>query len=287
MPPRQRRAPPQWFDAQYDNRARIAGHRVILDHWACASAQALERHGDVVECAYGPGDRERLDVFPPARTNAPILVYVHGGYWRALGKRDQSFVAPPFVEAGAMVVVPDYALCPVVTIEHIVLQMVQALAWVYRHAHEHGGDRTRIVVAGHSAGGHLATMMLSCDWRAVASDLPADVVKSALSVSGVYDLEPLRHAPFLAADLRLTPASARKLSPSHFPKPAGTLVTVVGGDESSEFHRQAALIASCWGDRVIAATSVPRRHHMNILHELADPSSTVHGHALRLLGLER
>ncbi len=178
-----------------------------------------------------------------------MLVYIHGGYWRALDKRDQSFVAPPFVAAGAMVVLPNYALCPAVTIEHIVLQLVQSLAWVWRHAAEHGGDPARIVVAGHSAGGHLAAMMLACDWRAVAPDLPADLVKGALAVSGVFELEPLRHAPFLAPDLNLDAATARKLSPAAMPAPRGRLVAVVGGDESEEFLRQNALIAEAWGTR--------------------------------------
>ena len=215
------------------------------------------------------------------------MVYLHGGYWRALDKRDQSFVAPPFVEAGAMVVLPDYALCPSVTIEHIVLQTVQALAWVYRHAADHGGDPQRIVVAGHSAGGHLATMLLACDWQAVAPDLPADLVKAALSISGIYDLEPLRHTPFLAPDLRLTKASARRLSPVFMPAPSGSLVTVVGADESEEFLRQSALIAAAWGRRtVVASVCVPHRNHMNVLHTLSDPNSRTHRWASRLLGIQ-
>ncbi len=285
MPAAKRRPSPDWFDTQYNSRARIAEHPAILAYWASASAQALERHADVLERAYGPDPSERLDIFPPTRPQAPVFVYVHGGYWRALGKRDHSFVAPPFVDAGAMVVMPDYALCPAVSIEHIVVQTVQALAWVYRHARDYGGDPTRIVVAGHSAGGHLATMLLACDWVSVAPDLPADVVQSALSISGLYELEPLRHAPFLAPDLKLTSASARRLSPAFLPAPRGSLVTVVGADESEEFHRQAALISSRWGDRVLAALSVPGRHHMNVLHELTEPTSLVHAQALRLLGL--
>jgi len=185
-----------------------------------------------------------------------------------------------------MVVVPNYALCPAVSIEHIVLQLVQALAWVHRHAAEFGGDPSHIVVAGHSAGGHLAAMLLACDWRAVAADLPPNLVRAALSVSGVFDLEPLRHAPFLAPDLRLTAASARRLSPALMPAPQGPLVAIVGGDESEEFLRQNALIASAWGPRtVLACESVPGRHHMNVLHTLADPASRVHQWGLHLLGL--
>ena len=280
------RPSPAWFDAQYNNRARIPEHPAILKQWSDESAAARAAHPQMVERAYGTEATERLDVFPPRTAGAPVLVYIHGGYWRALGKSDQSFIAPPFHAAGAMVVVPGYALCPAVSIEHIVLQMVQALAWVHRHAAEYGGDPNRIVVAGHSAGGHLAAMLLACDWRTVAPDLPADLVKAALPISGLFDLEPLRHAPFLAPDLKLTAASARRLSPALMPAPRGALATVVGGDESEEFLRQSALIAQAWGAAtVIAAERVPGCNHMSVLQQLAEPASRTHRLALRLLGL--
>lgn len=280
--------PPAWYDAQYNNRARIPGHPAILQHWAEASARAHARPGWAHDLAYGSDASERLDLLPPDRPGAPVLVYIHGGYWRALDKRDQSFVAPPFADAGAMVVLANYALCPAVTIERIVLQLVQAMAWVYRNARAHGGDPARIVVAGHSAGGHLATMLLACDWKSVAPDLPGDLVKAALSISGLYELEPLRHAPFLAGDIGLTAASALRLSPAAMPAPErGALVTVVGGDESEEFLRQADLIAQAWGPRVVRASEcVPGRNHMDVLHELADPRSRTHRRGLQLLGLE-
>jgi arylformamidase len=244
----------------------------------------------MVELAYGDDPSEKLDVFPTDAaahaSGAPVLVYLHGGYWRALDKRDQSFVAAPFVDAGAMVVVPNYALCPAVTIEHIALQLVAALAWVYRHAAEHGGDRERIIVAGHSAGGHLAAMLLACDWPAVGPDLPRDLVAGALAISGLFELEPLRHAPFLAPDLGLTESSAARLSPTLMAAPRGPLVTSVGAKESEEFVRQSKLIGEVWGpSTVIGAEVVPGRHHMDVLHELADPVSRTHQWALRLLGL--
>ncbi|MFT3954645.1 MAG: alpha/beta hydrolase [Piscinibacter sp.] len=272
-----RRPGPDWHDAQYNSRGRIPEHPAILQHWAEASAAARAQRRCVLDIPYGDGERERLDVFPSERRGAPVLVYIHGGYWRALDKGAQSFVAPSFVDAGAMVVLPGYALCPAVTVEHIVLQLTRALAWVWRHAAAHGGDPRRIVVAGHSAGGHLAAMMLRCQWQRVASDLPADLVRRALAVSGVFDLEPLRHAPFLAGDLRLSAADARRLSPAKMPAPAGELIAVAGGDESEEFQRQNALIARAWGRRVVPVCElIAGRHHMNVLHDLADPATRLH-----------
>ena len=281
------RPDPAWLDVQYNNRARIPDHLQILEGWAASSALAREKSLCLLDLPYGSGGAaETLDVFLPNRSASPVLVYIHGGYWRALDKRDASFVAPAFVNAGAMVVVPNYGLCPAVTIEQITLQLVQALAWVHRNAAEHGGDPQRIVVAGHSAGGHLAAMLLSCLWPQVAADLPARLVRSALSISGLFDLEPISHTPFLAPDLRLTPASALRLSPAFMRRPPGTLVTVVGGDESEEFHRQNRLLRAAWGaDAVPVCEAIPGRNHMNVLRDLADASTRLHRLALELLGL--
>ena len=157
-----------WYEAQYDNRARVPASAAILARWAEASALSRARMTCLLDQRYGDTPDEVLDVFPAQGDGAPVLVFVHGGYWRALGKGDQSFVAPAFVQAGAMVVVPDYALCPAVTIEDIALQCTRALAWVWQHAARFGGDPSRIVVAGHSAGGHLAAMLLACRWPEVA-----------------------------------------------------------------------------------------------------------------------
>ncbi len=278
--------PPEWFDAQYNNRARIPEHLEILREWAERSAAARAALAGTLDIACGPAPGERLDLFPATAPAAPVLVYVHGGYWRALDKRDASFVAPPFVAAGALVVVANYDLCPAVSIDTIVHQLQSALAWVWRHAAGHGGDPRRIVVAGHSAGGHLAAMLLATDWPRVAADLPAGLVTGALSLSGVFELEPLRHAPFLAPDLNLDAAAAHRLSPATLPAPEGRLFALVGGDESEEFLRQNALIAEAWGPVAVPVCEpVPGRHHMSVLRELAEPASRSHRLALQLLGL--
>lgn len=280
------RPDPAWLDTQYNNRARVAEAPNILERWANASALARAQSDCVLDIPYGDAPSETLDVFRAGRADAPVFVFIHGGYWRALDKRDHSFVAPALVDAGAMVVVPNYALCPAVTIEQITLQIVHALAWTYRHARAYGGDPRRIVVGGHSAGGHLAAMMLACEWPKVGADLPARMLQGALSVSGVFEMEPLRHTPFLAGDLRLTAASARRLSPALMPAPAGPLAAVVGGDESEEFLRQNQCIREAWGAAAVpVCEAIPGTNHFTVLHDLADAQALVHRLARGLLGL--
>lgn len=289
-----RRRSAAWHDAQYNTRAAIPQALDILQSWKDRSAQTRARLRCSLDVPYTPlgakDASERLDIFfpdRPTRRSAPVLVHLHGGYWRALHKEDQSFVAEPFVRSGALVVVPNYALCPEVSVAHIVMQMVQAMAWTWRHAAEHGGDPDRIVVCGHSAGGHLAAMLLSCQWPRVAADLPAHLVHSAVAVSGLFELEPLRHAPFLAHDLRLSEREARRLSPAAMPTPrVGQLLAFVGEQESGEFHRQVRLIRRVWGLRVVPRHApVAGCHHMNVLDALADPATDLHRAAIRALGL--
>lgn len=288
MKPRQ---DPAWLEAQYNNRARVADHAAVLSRWAQASALARRKSdAAVLDLSYGASPGETLDVFPAppgGQGGAPVLVFIHGGYWRSLDKADHSFVAPAFNAAGALVVVPNYALCPAVTIEDIARQLARMLAWVWRNAASHGGDPARIALVGHSAGGHLATMLLCCRWKEVADDLPATLVSGALSISGLYDLEPLRHTPFLQADLRLTPTSVARLSPAFFPRPKGArLYTVVGLEESDEFLRQNHLIRDVWGPSAVpVCETVPGANHFTVLNGLVEPAGRLHDLALRLLGL--
>ena len=277
---------PQWLAAEYDNRARHPDHVDVLARWAEASALARDGASRRLDLRYGTGLNEMLDVFPAARQGAPVLVFLHGGYWRGLDKSDSSFIAPSFVDDGAMVVVPNYPLCPAVSIEDIARALTRALAWVWRNAALYGGDPERIVVAGHSAGGHLAAMLLSCRWKDVGADLPPHLVGGALSISGLYDLEPLRHASFVQRDLQLTPAAVKRLSPAFFPRPKRPLYAVVGLDESAEFQRQNLLIRAQWGPTMVpVCETLPHVNHFTILHNLADPAGRLHDLALRLLGL--
>lgn len=284
---------PAWYDTQYNNTARVPESAAIMAQWKERSAQAratLKCHLDV---PYGEEPGDMLDIFPAASPNAPVFVFIHGGYWRALDKSDQSFIAAPFVKTGACVVVPNYDLCPgapdrVVTVPQIVLQMVRALSWVWRNIAQYGGNPARITVAGHSAGGHLATMMLSCNWQSHDKELPSDLVRNALSISGLYELESIMRTPFLQSVLQLNPAQVRKVSPAWHVRPRnGRLTAVVGQGESFEFQRQNKLIQTSWGSGVVAVCEVlPELNHFTIVNALAEPNTRLHDLALALLGFD-
>ncbi len=278
-----------WHDRMYNNRALVPEFAMHFARWREASQDTREAHRCFQDVAYGSGQNESLDIFPsqtpPQGKGAPVVIFIHGGYWRSLDKSEHSFVVPPFTAQGACVLVPNYALCPAVTIPDIVMQMVKATAWAYRNVHRFGGDPSRISVIGHSAGGHLATMMLACDWQAYDKTLPKHLVHKAMSMSGLYELESVRATPFLTDSLRLTESDAVKVSPAWMPAPQkGSLSTVVGALESEEFLRHNRLIQKSWGNKVVpVCEDIPGTNHFSILEELSFPGSRVQTLASQLL----
>ena len=264
-----------WYNSMYNNRALVPDHAAHFANWATTSAEARARLKCTLDIAYGEGPNETLDIFPALQSNAPVVVFIHGGYWRSLDKADHSFVAPPLHDMGACVVVVNYALCPgtadaPVTIPDIALQMVKALTWTWHHIAQHGGDPNNVTVAGHSAGGHLAAMLLACDWAQVDKSIPRRWIQKALSISGLYDLTPLRKTPFLQDSLRLTAKHARMASPALWPRPQkGVLYTVAGGDESAEFLRHNRLIHQTWGPRTVpVCEAFAGLNHFSIVTDL-------------------
>jgi len=281
----------EWLERMHNNRALVPEHAAHFAHWAQASAQARAQGPAHLDQPFGVGPMETLDVFPAQGkrpgAGAPVMVFVHGGYWRSLDKSDHSFIAPAFTAQGVCVVVPNYALCPAVTVSAICVQTVRAVAWVWRNIATLGGDPSRITVVGHSAGGHLAAMALACHWRQVGADLPARVVRNALSISGLYELENMRLTPSLQASLQLTPEEVARVSPARFKAPAsGQLITVAGGNESDEFIRHNGLMRQAWGaKRVPVAEVLPGLNHFSIVEALTQPEHRLHRLAQSLLGV--
>jgi arylformamidase len=274
-----------WLDRMYNNRALVPDFAAYFERWGTLSA-AARTQACVLDVPYGAAALERLDVFPAATDSpAPVMVFVHGGYWRALDKSDHSFLAPAFTSQGVCVVLPNYSLCPAVTVADIVLQMVQSLVWTWRNVAAYGADPRRITVVGHSAGGHLAAQMLNAIWPQVSADLPANLVRNALSISGLFDLEPIMHAPFLRDSLQLTPEQVARVSPAWQPAPKGRVLNAVaGGDESPEFKRQNKLIRKAWGAKVVPVEeSLPGLNHFSVLDALIDPAHRLHHLAMALL----
>ncbi len=279
---------PAYLDNQYNNRLRVPDFMArYVQGWQSGSAAVRAAQACVLDISYGRGSAEKLDIFPAGGTRQPVLVFVHGGYWRSLDKSDHSFVAPGFTKHGVCVVVPNYALCGAhspTTIEDITLQTVRAVAWVHQHIGQYGGDPARISVVGQSAGGHLAAMMAACQWEQFDKKLPPQVVRNALSISGLHDLAPLQLSPYLQADLQLTPAHVQRCSPGYFAQPRAPLTAVCGGDESAEFVRQNQLIHAAWGSQHVPVCEAMAGHnHFSMLETLTDPQHRTHALALALL----
>jgi arylformamidase len=274
----------EFCEREYNNRALIPEHPQVFARWAESGAVTRRLRPCLVDLPYGDTAGEKLDLFPARHDGAPLLVFIHGGYWRSLDKGDFSWLAPPFVNHGVSVALLNYGLAPHTPIEDIVRQVLRALGWLYRGADRYGFDPKRIVVAGHSAGGHLTAMAMAALWPQYAADLPADLVKVGMSISGVHDLEPLVYAPFVNADLQLDVARARRLSPIHMPPATNApLYTAVGGLESSEFLRQNRLLGKAWPDVFARDIPMPGFNHLTVVDELANPASPLFDAAMAMV----
>lgn len=276
----------EFFDQQYNARASVADYDQYPVLYRSLSEAAYASHRCLRDVAYGPGVGERLDIFPSTQANAPVLLYIHGGYWRALSKSDSAFMAPALVEAGACVVVIDYDLAPAVSLDHIVDQTRRALAWVHAHIAEFGGDPNRIVASGSSAGGHLVGMLLAGGWQADYG-LPDSVLHGALPISGLFDLQPLLET-HINAWMNLDEQSARRNSPHfHLPQQATELVVSYGALESAEFARQSHDYLEAWQARGLSGRFVaaPGRNHFDVVLQLGEPGTPLYRAVLQLLGL--
>ena len=274
------------LDAQYDPERTVSDAGAYAEYYARESERLRLERDHSLNVPFGPTLAEHLDLYP-AGEDAAVLVFVHGGYWRARTSREFGFVARGPGSRGVASVVPNYALCPRVTIDEIVRQTRAALVWTYKNAQSFGGDPERIHVAGHSAGGHLVGMLLATDWEGDYG-LPADIIGGATVISGLFDLAPFPYT-FLQPKLQLTWDQVRRNSPIlHLPDGAPPLLVAYGEDETVEFGRQSEDLLEAWkakglsGERLV----VPGKNHYDVIDGFLDAASPLLSAILRRMGLE-
>ena len=266
------------LDAEYNNRDKVADSGEYLAGYVRRSGETRMELAGVLDVPYGPSAAETLDVFRTGTagktgTPVPVHVFFHGGYWQALGKDEFSYVANALSDMDALTVIVNYALIPGVDMDELVAQCRRALAWVWHHAPEHGGDPSRIVISGHSAGGHLVGMMAATDWPALDPGCPRNLVKRGLSISGLMDLEPIRLC-YLNEVLGLDGDAARRNSPVLLENRSGTELLCVYGDlEGEEYRRQSDSLAARWEHT--ASRPLEGHDHFSIAMMLDQPQSAL------------
>jgi arylformamidase len=264
------------YEAEYNNRARVPEHAEIFLRWASEAenyrADMLKAGQAELGLSYGDTPRQTVDLFfPQSAENAPLAMFVHGGWWRSLEPSSFSQMARGLNTHGIAVAVAGYDLCPNVTIADIIEQIRRACAFLWQRLNR------RLLVYGHSAGGHLAAAMVATDWPSLYPKAPADLVPAGYAISGVFDLSPLIGIS-VNQDLRLDAASARRLSPLSWPLPPGRVLdAAVGGLESSEFKRQSKLIAQVWrqGGAQTRYEEAAGMNHFTVIDALADAQSAM------------
>lgn len=272
------------LDAQYDNRRKIPETGTISERWMALGAEARAQLSCDLNLPYGDHERHRVDVFPAAKRDAPILAFIHGGYWHMRDRTLVHFLAPTFVAADITFVSVGYRLCPEVRVGDVVDDVRAAVGWIHSHGADIGGSSSKLYVAGHSAGGHLAAMLCG----------PAGhpgLIKGGCSVSGLHDLEPIRLC-YLNEQLHLQADDVPGLSPITLAQRLSAetgvlppLIATVGGDEGPEYMRQRDdLVAALRAARQPAdSVDLPGCNHFTALEAFGDPHHPLCQAMLRLI----
>jgi arylformamidase len=271
------------YETEYNNRARVPEHPDIFARWARDAedyrAKAMMERRAELGLSYGSSPRQFIDLFSPRpNVTSPLALFIHGGYWRSLDPSLFSHAARGINAHGVAVAVVGYDLCPEVTIAEIIEQIRHACLFLWLRTGQ------RMMVYGHSAGGHLAGAMVATEWHTLYPKTPADLVSAAYSISGLFDLTPLVHTS-MAQDLRLDEESAREVSPLFWPAPKGRpFDAVVGGLESSEFLRQSGIVVETWGKDGAETRyqDIPGTNHFTVIDALTDPQSAMVGRLAEL-----
>ena len=272
------------LEREYSPSSCIPEINVFLQEYAERSQVARQNCKVITGIRYGASADETLDFFPAASPNAPLEIFIHGGYWQALSKNESGFAAPDIVQNGVAFVALNYSLAPKVKLDEIVRQCRAALAWLYQNADEIGFDRQRIFISGSSAGAHLAAMVTATNWQRDFG-LPNSLIKGCAAVSGVFDLEPIRFT-YINAPLHLDTEAARRNSPLFLrPLVPTELIVCWGDNETSEFKRQSREFAAAWEAREIF--EMRGHNHFDVILKLGDATTPLGQAVLRQIGADK
>jgi len=270
---------PDAVEREYNNRALVPDHPAYFARWESDSMFVRETLAGKLDIPYGSDPRHRIDLFP-SPGSPRLLIFIHGGYWRSLDKSYFSWLASSWVAAGVNVALPNYRLCPSVRIEEIVEDIIAATNWLFATGPAYGVRTERVVVSGHSAGGHLTGALFAASPEALHFN-PEHIV-GGVPVSGLFDFAPL---PFFSgnADLRLDEAQVKRLNLyDRRPAIAAPLVVAVGANESSEFQRQSKLIVDSWKPHVTDLLVMPGLNHFSVVDAFAERGNTLYESTLDL-----
>jgi len=265
------------LDREYDNRVKVPGFDFAAFQRQCeqASAEARQKFDCVLDVPYGSAPAEKLDIFKAKRRNAPVHVFIHGGYWRMLDKKDFSYVASGLVPHDVTTVVLNYALIPTVNMDELVAQCRRAVQWVIRNIAEYGGDPQAISVSGHSAGGHLVAMLLAEPAKGQLGHASGSDFTHACAISGIFELEPISLC-FLNDILNLQPQEIKDNSPRFLKREQWCPLTVaVGAQEGDEYLRQSSDFVQAWTGNADQPRLLvlPGQDHFSIRAQLGEPDS--------------
>lgn len=266
------------IEREYNNRALVPDHQAYFSRWEKDSAYVRSTLRCDIDVAYGPHARHRIDLFP-AENARGTLVFIHGGYWRSLDKSVFSWLAASWAAAGVSVAMPNYRLAPHVSIEDIVEDVIAASNWLFLNGTKHAIATERVVISGHSAGGHLTAALFATPWSRFKFD-PARVA-GGVPFSGVFDFTPLLQHSY-NADLRLDAGSAARLSLlDKTPTFGAPLVAAAGAAESSEFQRQSRALAEAWQPQA-KLMLLPGHNHFSIVDAFAERGQPLYDATLAL-----